>query len=158
MCCEITVGFNIFDTASSFSFDLFENPVSNCALFVNESAVKKKVKEDELLLTWTGSSLKMNFLMLGAEGRQSKDIFFQNLALHSIFLSSEPSLSFGFCLDLRSPLSFLHYMLKTVGGLNRQGCRSRCWSSSMEAVFTDNHYYIIVLHCKTCHFDRLASI
>ncbi len=53
--------------------------------------------------------------MLGSEGRQYKH-FFHNLALHSILLSSEPSLSFGFCVDLRVRLSRKHYMCESVGG------------------------------------------
>ncbi len=40
VCCDITVGSNIVSTASSFSFNLYDNPVLNCALFVNESVVK----------------------------------------------------------------------------------------------------------------------
>ncbi len=38
--CNITVSSNIVGTESSFSFNLFENPVSNCALFLNDSVVK----------------------------------------------------------------------------------------------------------------------
>lgn len=32
--CVTTVGFNTVSTAPSFSFNLYENPVSNCALIV----------------------------------------------------------------------------------------------------------------------------
>ncbi len=40
VCCNIIVGSSIIGTASSFSFNLSENPASDCALLVNESAVK----------------------------------------------------------------------------------------------------------------------
>ncbi len=37
-------------------------------------------------------------------------LFFHNLPLHSILLSSEPSLSFGFCIDLHVHLSHKHIL------------------------------------------------
>ncbi len=50
-------------------------------------------------------------------GKAMQRVFFHNLALQSILLSSKPSLSFDFCVDLRSPLSlFTHYVPESVGG------------------------------------------
>ncbi len=43
-------------------------------------------------------------------------LLFHNLALHSVLLSLEPSLLFGFCIDLHVRLSHKHYMHKSVGG------------------------------------------
>ncbi len=73
--------------------------------------------------------------MLRSEGRQCKDCVLHNLSLHSILLSSEPSLSFGFCLDLHFPLVIYSTCTNWWAGLNRQWCRSRRWSSSAEGVF-----------------------
>ncbi len=141
MWCDITVRSNIVGTASSFSFNLSENPKWNCALFVNESAVKWSEQRTEFLLMWSGTSLKIkfihSFLTLGSEGRHCTDCFSINLALHSVFLSSEPSLSFWF---LHRPViaSLIIYTAHTNrwAGLNRQWCRSRRWSSSAEVVFS----------------------
>ncbi len=74
----MTVRSNIACTALSFSFSLFENPASNCELFVNESTVKWS-EQRTILLTWSGSSLKIkfihSFLTLESEGRQHKHCF-----------------------------------------------------------------------------------
>ncbi len=42
-------------------------------------------------------------------------MFFHNLVLHSVLLSSEQSLSFNFCIDLRFPLS-LFTLHEQIGG------------------------------------------
>ncbi len=142
VCCDINVVSNIFGTASSFSFNLSENPTSNCALFVNESAVKWSEQRTELLMTQSGTSLKImfihSFLMQGSEGRQCKHCFFSQLGTAQSLVVFGASLSFGFCVDLRSPLFLIIYItcINQWAGLNRLWCRSRCWSSSAEAVFT----------------------
>ncbi len=78
--CDFTVGSNIVGTALSFGFNLFENPASNCALFLNESTVKWSEQKTKFLLTWSGSSLKIklihSFLTLGSERRQHKHCFY----------------------------------------------------------------------------------
>ncbi len=141
MCCNITVRSNIVITTSSFSFNLSENPASNCALFVNKFAVKLKWKKDQVLtdMVWIFIKNKVNLIVpnAGIRSKAMQRLFFHNLALHSALLSLEIYLSFGFCVDLCSPLSsFTYYMLNRWAGLNRQCCRSRCWWSSAEAVFS----------------------
>ncbi len=73
--------------------------MSNCALFLNEYAIKRIEQKTEYLLTQSGASLKIKFIRSFLEGRkqgrQYKDCFFHNLALHSFLFFSEPSLSFG---------------------------------------------------------------
>ncbi len=56
------------------------------------------------------------FPKVGIRRKAMQTLFFHNLAMHSILLSSEPSLSFGFCVDLCVHLSLKHYMRKLVGG------------------------------------------
>ncbi len=69
------------------------NPALNCASFVNKSMVKLSEKRTKILLTKSGTLLKIkfihSFLTLGSEGRQCKYIFFHNLALHNVLLCSE---------------------------------------------------------------------
>ncbi len=68
---------NIVSTTSSFSLNLFENSTSNCAVFVNKSAVKWREQMTKFLLTRSGSLLKIHLihslLILGSEERQCKD-------------------------------------------------------------------------------------
>ncbi len=47
-------------TASSFSFNIYENPASNCALFVNKSVVKRS--EQRTLLTRSDTLLQIKFM------------------------------------------------------------------------------------------------
>ncbi len=98
-------------------------------VIVNKSAVKWSKQRTESLLMQSGTSLKIKFidpfLTLGSEGRQRKHCFPHKLALQSILLFSEPSLSFCFCVDLHIRLSGKHCVNLWVG-LNRQWC----WSSS----------------------------
>ncbi len=123
-CCDITVRSNIVGTASSFSFNLFGNPASNFALFVNESAVKWSEQRTEFLHTWSGSSLKIkfihSFLTLGSEGRQCKHCFFPQLGTAQRLVVFRAALSFGFCVDLRVLLSHKHYMCESVGGAKQE--------------------------------------
>jgi len=83
VCCEITVGVSIVGTASSFIFSLSEKPASNCGLFINESAVKWSEQTNSVLLTRSGTSLKIKLihalLMLGSRGRPCKDCAFPQL-------------------------------------------------------------------------------
>ncbi len=45
--------------ASSFSFNIFENPTSKCALFVDDYVVKWSEQRTKFLLTRSGTSLKI---------------------------------------------------------------------------------------------------
>ncbi len=56
------------------------------------------------------------FPNIGIRRKATQTLFFHNLALHSVLLSSEPSLLFGFFVDLHVRLSRKHYMSKSVGG------------------------------------------
>ncbi len=87
----------------------------------------------------SGASLKIKFnisiLTLWSEGRQLKDNFFHNLALHSVLLSSEP---FGFCVDLLSIVIYTTCRIRaalTIGlggaearGPCKEGARDWLWS------------------------------
>ncbi len=69
-------------------------------------------------------------------------LFSHSLALHSILLSSEPFLSFGFCVDLRVRLSRKHYMRELVGRakqavMSKQALIFFCRGGAYP------HYYII---------------
>ncbi len=96
-------------TTSSFSFNIFENPVSNFVL-VNESVVKLTEGPNSY---WHGLILIKNkvnplFPNVGIRGKAMQILFFHSLTLHNSLLSSDPSLSFGICVDLLIRLS-LHY-------------------------------------------------
>ncbi len=159
LCCDITVGSNIAGTASSFSFNLFENPASYCAWFVNESTVKWSEQKTEFLLTQSGSSLKIklihSFLMLGSKERQCKYcffvVFFPQLGTAQCLVVFRSIFIFFFCVDLRVHLSRKH-MLESVGGAKQ---------AVMTIFFCGGgacpHYYIIE-HSKSCRFGRLPSI
>ncbi len=131
-CVSTLLSNPIIDTASFFSFNLSENPASNCALFVNGSVVEWSEQRTEFLLTRSGTSLQIkfihSFLMLGSEGRQRKHCFST-----TVLLSSKPYLLFGFRADLRVHLENTTCANRWAG-LNRQWCRSRHWSSSVEAL------------------------
>ncbi len=81
---------NIAGTASSFSFSLSENPVSNCALFVNESVVNEVNKEPSSY--WSGEVHPL-FPNVGIRKKALQRLFF---SLYSDQLFSDPSLSYGF--------------------------------------------------------------
>ncbi len=67
---------------------------------------------------WIFIKNKVNSLVpkAGIRRKATQTLFFHNLALHSLLLSSEPSLLFGFWVDLHVRLSRKHYMHETVGG------------------------------------------
>ncbi len=131
LCCDITVGSNIFNIASSFSFTLSENPSSNCASFVNESSVKWNEQKSKFLLTWSGSSLKVkfthSFLTLGSEGRQCKHCF--STAWHCTASSYLQSIFIIWFLRRPACLPLVIYTtcMKRWVGLNRQWCRVGGW-------------------------------
>ncbi len=60
---------------------------------------------------------KVNLLFpkVGIRGKAMQRLFIHNLALHSVLLPSEPTLSFS-CADLHVRLSRKHYMRESVGG------------------------------------------
>ncbi len=62
------------------------------------------------------------FLNIGIRRKATQTLFFHNLALQSVLLPSEPSLSFGFCVGLHSPLVIYTMCVKRWAGLNRQQC------------------------------------
>ncbi len=63
--CDITVGSNIVGTASTFSFNLSENPASNCALFVNESVENLNEQRTKFLLKLSGNKFNPLFADVG---------------------------------------------------------------------------------------------
>ncbi len=157
LCCDITVGSSIVSTASSFSVNLFENPVSNCALFVNESAVKLNEQRTKFLLMRSGSSLKLNFihsfLMLGSEERQCKHCF-----------STTWHCTTSCCLQSHLYRLVVVYYLRVClvnttrgnrwAGLNRQWCRMDWWGprGACRISSEGTHSFVFVFCLFVCLF------
>ncbi len=152
---------NIVGTALSFSFNLSENPLSNWALFVYESMVKSSEQNTEFLLTLPGSSLKKKVLPLfpnvGIRKNAMQRLFFHNLALHRIFLSSEHLYLLIFVYICVCLFCYLHYMDKSVWGQAGSDVeagvdlplRGQCLATLL-------HHKVV--HSTTCCFGKLASI
>ncbi len=133
MCCDITVWSTIAYTASSFSFNLSENPASNCGLFVNESVVKLSKQRTEFLLMWSRTKNKVNPLIPNTGIRRKAMQVFPQLG------NEQRLVVFGaifiICFCIYSICVIYTMCLNRWAGLNRWRCRSRCWSSE-EVVFS----------------------
>ncbi len=125
--CDLTVESNEDSTASSFTFNLSENPASNVALFVNECTVKWSEQRTKFLLTRSGTSFKIkfihSFLMLGSEGRQCKYCFsttWHCTASCRLWSHLYRLVSVLTCVRLSR---YLHYMCKSVGRAKQAAVR-----------------------------------
>ncbi len=152
MWCDITVRWSDSDsisTASSFSFNLPENPVWNCALFVNKFAIKWSEQRIKSITHVAWNFFKIYyFQILGSEWRQCKD----NLALHNLWSQLFLLVSAQTCVSLSH---YLHYMPEMVGGAKQAVMLKQAlifiWGGGAYP-----HYY--TEHSTSCCFGRLPSI
>ncbi len=115
-------------------------PMHKYSVHIKRSVIADNQRAKFLLMR-SGTSLKikfiLSFLMLESEGRQYKDCVFPQLG------TEQRRLVFGAIFIvwfLRRP-AFASLVIYTTctnrwAGLNRQRCRSRRWSSSVEVVFS----------------------
>ncbi len=125
----------VVGTASSFFFFFFWKSRFELFLVCKQISSKIKWTKNRVLTdaVWIFVKNEVHSLFpnIGIRRKAMQRLFFHNLALHSVFVFGA-HLSFGFCVDVFT--SLVNMCTNQWVGLERQCCKSRRWSSSVEAV------------------------